>query len=65
MLRLNVEGMHCGGCARSVTKAVHAADPRARVSVDLATRTVEAITDVDPVAILTSIKDAGFSATAF
>jgi len=65
MLRVNIEGMHCGGCARSVTRAIQSQDPRAQIRIDRAARTVEADTDIDPGLILTAIKDAGFSATVF
>ncbi len=63
MLRLNIEGMHCGGCASSVTRAIQTLDPLAQIRVDRAARTVEADTAVDSALILTAIKDAGFSAT--
>lgn len=65
MLRLNIEGMHCGGCARSVTRAVQGVDLRAVIRIDRAARTVEADTDVDSALVLTAIKDAGYSATLF
>lgn len=65
MLRLNIEGMHCGGCAGSVTKAIQTVDPRAQIRIDHAARTVEADTDVDSALVLTAIKDAGYSATLF
>lgn len=65
MLRLNIEGMHCGGCAGSVTRAIQTVDPRAQIRIDRAARTVEADTDVDSALVLTAIKDAGYSATLF
>ena len=65
MLRLNIEGMHCGGCAGSVTRAIQTVDPRAQIRIDRAARTVEADTDVDWALVLTAIKDAGYSATLF
>ena len=65
MLRLNIEGMHCGGCAGSVTRAIQALDPGTQVRVDRAARTVEADTDVDAALIVTAIKNAGFSAAVF
>jgi copper chaperone len=40
MIRLKVEKMGCGGCAKSVTGAVRAVEPGARVEVDLATKLV-------------------------
>jgi copper chaperone len=65
MLRLNIEGMHCGGCAGSVTRAIQTVAPRAEIRIDRAARTVEADTDVDSALVLTAIKDAGYSATLF
>ena len=63
MLRLNIEGMHCGGCAGSVTRAIQTLDPLAQIRIDRAARLVEADTAVESGLILTAIKDAGFSAT--
>lgn len=63
MLRLNIDGMHCGGCASSVTRAIRTLDPLAQIRVDRSARTVEAETAVDAGLIMTAIKDAGFSAT--
>ena len=37
----HIENMTCGGCARSVTKAVQSLDATARVEADPATRKVE------------------------
>jgi copper chaperone CopZ len=62
MLRLKIEGMHCGGCAGSVTRAIQAQDPLAQIRVDRAARTVEADTKVDAGLIVTAIKAAGYSA---
>jgi copper chaperone len=61
MLRLNVEGMHCGGCARSVTKAVHTVDALAQVRIDLSAKTLEAETDADPGLVAKAIQDAGYA----
>ena len=61
MLRLNVEGMSCGGCARSVTNAIKAVDPQAEVRIDLARKTVEAETSADPGAVFKAIADAGYT----
>ncbi|KQP79219.1 heavy-metal-associated domain-containing protein [Methylobacterium sp. Leaf117] len=40
MFEIKVIGMNCGGCAKSVTRAIHAVDAGATVAVDLATGTV-------------------------
>ena len=36
----SVTNMTCGGCVRSITKAIQMADPKASVSADLETRHV-------------------------
>lgn len=38
---LKIENMTCGGCARSVTKAIQSVDPNATVKPDPAARTVK------------------------
>lgn len=63
MLRLNIEGMHCGGCVGAVTRAIQSQDLRAEIQVDRASRTVEAGTEVDAGLIVSAIKDAGYVAT--
>ena len=40
MIRLKVEKMGCGGCAKSVTGAVQAVEPSAGVEIDLALKVV-------------------------
>ncbi len=40
MLELNVTGMTCGHCVRTVTEAVKAVDPMAEVQVDLGSKRV-------------------------
>ncbi|MBC7597176.1 MAG: heavy-metal-associated domain-containing protein [Kineosporiaceae bacterium] len=37
MVTFEVQGMTCGHCVRSITKAVHGMDPTARITSDLAT----------------------------
>lgn len=39
-MKLLVEGMTCGHCVRTITRALQALDPDALVSVDLAGKTV-------------------------
>ncbi|HZH44234.1 MAG TPA: heavy-metal-associated domain-containing protein [Lysobacter sp.] len=39
-MKLTVEGMTCGHCVRSITTAIQALEPGARVSVDLDARSV-------------------------
>ena len=39
-MQFHVENMTCGGCARSVTKAIQTVDPAAQIETDPATRKV-------------------------
>jgi copper chaperone len=64
MLRLNVEGMSCSHCVRSVTEAVKSVDPQAEVHVDLAAKRVEAKTEADPKAVAQAITAAGYTVAA-
>jgi len=57
-----VEGMTCGGCAGSVTRAVQQADKNARVEVDLATKTVKVESTLPSLQIIDAITNAGFAA---
>lgn len=51
-MQFQIDDMACGGCARSVTRAIHSVDPQARVEVDLQLRrvTVESAADAATVA---------------
>jgi copper chaperone len=60
MLKLKVAGMTCGGCASSVTRAVSAAAPGAKVSVDLESGEVAIDGDAQRQAVVTAIEDAGY-----
>lgn len=61
MVRLEISGMTCGGCARSVTRAVQAVPGvvRAAVDLDAATVTVEGEAAAD--AVRQAIERAGFA----
>ncbi len=64
MISLNVEGMTCQGCVRSVKAALEKADPTAKVEVDLDTGKV----DIDGVlaydAAKAAIEASGFDVRA-
>jgi len=64
MVQVKVEGMTCGGCVRSVEKAVKAATGAAEVAVDLASGLVSVPDSSDAQAVIAAIEDAGFAATA-
>ena len=63
MYELQVEGMSCGGCVRSVTKSVQAVDGDARVEVDLASKKVRVETRASLDAVKSAISDAGYDVT--
>jgi len=59
-MEFHVEGMTCGGCARSVTKAIELVDPQARVQADPASRRVQVQTSASEAQIVAALTDAGF-----
>ena len=60
MLELRVEGMTCGHCVQSVTKAVQSIDPAAKVAIDLKAQRVSVQTDAEPAAVTSAIEEAGY-----
>jgi copper chaperone len=64
MYELQVEGMSCGGCVRSVTKSVQAIDGNAKIDVDLASKKVRVETEASLDAVKSAISDAGYDVTA-
>lgn len=61
MIKFNVKGMTCGGCARAVTNAVQQVDPAASVDVDLAARTVSVESSADAGQVKAAIEKAGYT----
>jgi copper chaperone len=55
-----VSGMTCGGCARSVERAIKSVAPDAAVTVDLASGRVSVEGAVEQQAIAQAIDEAGF-----
>ena len=63
MHRFKVEKMGCGGCAKSVTRAIQAVAPNARVEVDLGAKLVTVSGDDNPAdRIAQAIATAGYPA---
>ncbi len=60
VLEMKVSGMTCDHCVRSVTKAIQARDPHARVKVDLAEGLVSAETALDRAGAVRAIEEAGY-----
>jgi len=63
MVRLKIEAMTCGGCAKSITKAIESVDPKAKIDVDIEGRlvTVDSTTNVN--SLIEVIHEAGYEAT--
>lgn len=59
-VELTVSGLSCAHCVRAVTEAVQAADPAARVAVDLAGGTLRAETVLDAAAVARLVVEAGY-----
>lgn len=58
---LNVRKMTCNHCVRSVTAAVHALAPEARVEVDLGSGTVRIDGEADTDAAVNAIREEGYT----
>ncbi|MGB3815244.1 MAG: heavy-metal-associated domain-containing protein [Shinella sp.] len=63
-MELRIENMTCGGCAKSVTRAIQSVDPNARIETDTADRTVKVETTADAEILQRVLEDAGYPATA-
>ena len=60
MLRFQVPKMTCGGCAKSVTKALQSVDADARIETDPDTGEVRVETKADESALRAVLEAAGF-----
>jgi copper chaperone len=60
MLDLTIPNMTCGHCVRSVTEAVKAADPQAKVVVDLPTHKVQIETKAEAAVVRARLTEAGY-----
>ena len=61
MLEFNIPNISCGHCVRAVTEAVHAADPKAEVNVDVATKQVSVTTDSTRETVAAQLTQAGYA----
>lgn len=59
-MQFHLENMTCGGCARSVTKAIHSVDAHAVVSSDPPSRLVTVETSAPRTRIVEALCEAGF-----
>jgi copper chaperone len=63
-MRFHIENMTCGGCARSVTKAIEGVDPTAKVNADPVTKKVTIESALPASTFSRALGDAGYPATA-
>lgn len=64
MFQINVQNMTCGGCVKSVTRAVQSVDPGAAVQVDLASGNISIEGSRETAAAyISALGGAGFPAT--
>ena len=64
MYQFNVPDMTCGHCVSTITKAVKAEDPKAKVEISLAERLVKVESSLPKDEISERIAEAGYTPTA-
>lgn len=60
-MQFHIQNMTCGGCARSVTKAIQSVDPAAEVSVDSAARNVDVRSSAPRERLVTALTEVGYA----
>lgn len=60
-MQFHIENMTCGGCVRSVTKAIQSVDPAAQIDADPATHKVDVTTTAPRARLEAVLADAGFN----
>jgi len=63
LMQFHIEKMHCGGCARTVTKAIQSVDPDATIEANPDARLAEVTTSMPREAFLPVLAEAGYPAT--
>lgn len=64
MISLEVKGMSCNHCVKSVTKAVQGVDPAAQVRIALAEGRVDIDSAADAARLQQAIQEAGYEVLA-
>ena len=59
-MQFHLDNMTCGGCARTVTKAIHSVDSSAIVNADPKTRLITVETTASQEKIVTVLREAGY-----
>ncbi|MBN9491040.1 MULTISPECIES: heavy-metal-associated domain-containing protein [Pannonibacter] len=63
-MELKIENMTCGGCAKSVTKAIQSLDATAKIETNPAARTVKVETSASQAALRQVLEEAGYPAAS-
>ena len=61
-MKLRIDAMTCGGCARSVTASIKDLDPNATVNIDIASKIVEVDSTAEQQKLLEVLAEDGFPA---
>jgi copper chaperone len=61
-MKLRIDAMTCGGCARSVTATIKDVDPNAKVDIDVAAKLVKVESSEEQQKILDALAEDGFPA---
>ena len=65
MTTFQVDDMTCGHCVSSITNAIKGVDPRASISIDLATHRVDiGSTQAEAAKLSAAIQEAGYTPSA-
>lgn len=64
MVRFKVPAMTCGGCARSITRAIQSVDPAAKIDTNVSERLVTIETAANEESLAAVIREAGYEAEA-
>ncbi|MGO2336953.1 heavy-metal-associated domain-containing protein [Providencia sp.] len=62
MINLTIPNMTCGGCAKSVTKALLDIDAHAQITTEPETRTVKIYSNLEESIFRTALNTAGYPA---
>ena len=60
-MQFHIENMTCGGCARSVTRAIQSVDPAADVKADPSTQKVEVTSAVARDRLVAALTKVGYA----
>ena len=60
-MQFHIENMTCGGCVRSVTKAIRSVDPSAEISADPGTHNVQVTSAAPRERLAAVLTDVGYA----